>query len=250
VPCSSCATSTAAGDRRWPSVAWHRRWPAARAGCAISPTPASRGYSRGDPPAAAAAVTLPHGLSPSSGRRGPPELCRFDVAVKDLISALGGISLGAIGRRLAELLVATRELATAVVQQDAAANAGKATSGGGASGRSPGGPGAAADRAFRPCSGQVDQPGLPKTSDRTCRSRSRSLPLADRAGRRHYGRSRPSQLMSGQAAGGPQEGAGHGSLRASPSLTQAVPRRRYRRASQRVQNGMFSRSLRSQWPSS
>jgi hypothetical protein len=82
---------------------------------------ASRQGLAWDPPASAAVLTLPHELAPNSGRRGPAELWqRFDLAADDLRSALGGISLAAIGRAFAELSFAARELAQAIAQDDAA----------------------------------------------------------------------------------------------------------------------------------
>jgi hypothetical protein len=91
---------------------------------------ARQGLTWGPPEEAAGTIVIPHELSPNSGRRGPAELWRrFDLAVEDLLTALRGISLTAIARGFAELSYATRELATAVVQEDTAAHGGESAQG-------------------------------------------------------------------------------------------------------------------------
>ena len=71
-------------------------------------------------PMAAARRLPPPELRPDSGRRGPPDLwARFDTAWEDLSKALEGISLPAVARAFAELATLSRQLATAVADEDA-----------------------------------------------------------------------------------------------------------------------------------
>ena len=80
---------------------------AAQEGLGWEPMPAAR---RPPPPE----------LRSDSGRLGPKDLwARFDTGCEDLSKALEGISLPAIARAFGELTTISRELATAVVEEDA-----------------------------------------------------------------------------------------------------------------------------------
>src|SRR5450755_2742375 len=70
-------------------------------------------------PMPAAKRSPPPELRPDSGRRGPLELwAGFDSAWEDLGKALEGISLPAVSRAFGELATISRELATAVTEED------------------------------------------------------------------------------------------------------------------------------------
>ena len=71
-------------------------------------------------PMPAARRLPPPELRPDSGRRGPPELwTSFDTEWDDLSKALEGLSLPAVARAFAELATLSRQLATAVAEEDA-----------------------------------------------------------------------------------------------------------------------------------
>ena len=71
-------------------------------------------------PMPAARRLPPPELRPDSGRRGPPELwTSFDTEWNDLSKALEGLSLPAVARAFAELATLSRQLATAVAEEDA-----------------------------------------------------------------------------------------------------------------------------------
>ena len=71
-------------------------------------------------PRPAARRLAPPELRPDSGRRGPSELwLGFDTAWGDLGQALEGISLPAVSRAFGELASISRQLATAVAEEDA-----------------------------------------------------------------------------------------------------------------------------------
>jgi hypothetical protein len=71
-------------------------------------------------PMPAAKRPAPPELRPDSGRRGPAALwAQFDLAFEDLGTALEGISLPAIARAFGELATVSRQLSTAVAEEDA-----------------------------------------------------------------------------------------------------------------------------------
>jgi hypothetical protein len=79
-----------------------------------------------DPLPPASARRPPYELTPESGRRGPEALWeQFDETIDRLNIALQGVSLQAIARVFGELSEISRQLATAVTEEDAGATRGR-----------------------------------------------------------------------------------------------------------------------------